>query len=296
MRRRSESRPRLFQGFLSVAAVLLLAACAPPETHPDAARTPSGAALYSDGVYSAAYSHADNDGWRPFLMLEVEAGLITALCFDAVNSDGMRLLEDEATIERLRLSRGVHLPDLVEQYRGRVIESQRTIGVVEPRALEWALYFQTLLRSALSAAEEGPTPGGRAAAQQAPLEVVMQGPYVVTDDPDKLGWEAELITVHDGQGAVAAHYLERRRAPDGEQRKRDDPLYDAEYEAALGLSFSSLADGVAASLTGRALAGQDGKIVEAVSGATLSTRRADSLAARIADRRRAVALPRRLCR
>ena len=279
-----------------LAAVVLLASCADPETHPDAVRTASGEQRYRDGLYSSAFSHPDQEGWRPFLMVEVEAGLITTVCFDAVDQNGSRVREAEGYQETLRLQKGVSLSAVLASYQEQILQSQSRLGVVEPRVLEWAIYLDQLLRDVLAAAEQGPQPGGRTAAQQTPALLPMQSLYVISDDPDALGWQAQLVTVHDQTSVLAAHYAELRRTAERTERKREDPLFELEYEQARGLRFSGVADDLAAAIVGGVADPQGASpSFDTVAGATLSAQRFRSLTERLSRLRSRVTLPRRLC-
>lgn len=282
MRRRSE--------LLVLAAVAaLLAACGPSETDPDAPRAADGSPLYRDGAYGASYSHTGPDGWRPYLYLRVRAGVVDTVCFDAVDASGTLLSESERFLEQYRLDTGSDLVALVDRLRSRLLERQVVPLSVPADAVPWSVAFDALARRALAAAKVG------LALDAAGLEVVPSvGPYTAADDPDELGWSAELVLVYDGDGVTAGSYREVRRELDGSlRRKRDDAAYQERFAAASGVTSSE----VASTLTERLIAAQPPELqIDAVAGATLSSARFASLAERIEQDRVEAPLPNRLCR
>ena len=283
MRRPSDARLRLL---VLVAAVALLAACAPPETDPNALRADDGTPLYRDGIYAASYSHAGPEGWRPFLRIRVRAGLIDEICFDAVNSAGRRLTDAERFLEEYRLASGVVLTATIDDLRRQILETQLPPPRTGPRPVEWAAAFDVLLRTAIGAARVGITVNA-AGIEQVPTA----GPYVATDAPDELGWRAELVLVYDGDGVAAGSYREVRTERDGTTRvKRDDSRYQEQFRAMFGVT----SDLVASTLVDQLLEAGSARI-DGVAGATLSTRRFVELATSIASIRRPVPLPSQLC-
>ncbi len=286
LRRSNSGRAARPAGALLAVAVLLLS-CGPPETDPDALRRADGAPLYRDGVYAASFSHTGPDGWMGFLQLRVRAGLITEVCFNAVDVDGARITGDEAFIEQYALNTGVDLREYFEDLASRVLETQQARARIDPRSVTWAVRFDTLLRMALASARRGVT------VDAAGVEyVATAGPYIASDAPDALGWRAELVLVYDAGGAVAGTFRETRRELDGSERlKRDDAGYQQRFDAASGVTTAE----VAATLLGRLLAGGSSQ-VDGVTGATLTSRRFVELARRIEEQRRAARLPGDLCR
>ena len=281
MRRRSE---RLA---LVIAAVALLAACGPPETDPDAPRDADGSPLYRDGTYAAAYSHTGPEGWRPFLYLRVRAGVVDIVCFDAVDATGARLSEAERFVERYRLDTGTDLLALFVRLREHLLERQVVPLTAPTNAVPWSVAYDVLARRALDAAKVGLT------IDAAGIDVVPSpGPYSASDEPDELGWSAELVLAYDGDGVAAGSYREvRRELDDSLRRKRDDATYQERFAAASGVTSAE----VASTLTERLIAAQSPQ-VDAVAGATRSSSRFVALAERIARARVEAPLPNRLCR
>jgi len=287
MRRRSDrARAVTRWSSLGVLVVLVLAACGPRETDPNALRTPDGAQLYRDGTYAAAFSHPGPDGWRPFLEIRVRAGVVDRVCFDAVDEGGVRLTNDERFLEEYRLETGVFLSDTIATMRDGLIDTQQVPLPAEPAAVEWNAQFDILAREVLSSATFGVTVDA-AGIEQIPTA----GPYLAVDAPDELGWRAELVLVFDADGIAAAAYREVRTELDGSTRvKRDDAGYQELFEGIIGLD-SRL---VAARLTEQLLSAGSVEI-DGVSGATVSTSRFVALATQILRQRTRVALPNRLC-
>lgn len=272
-------------GLLGVIAIL--AACGPPETDPGALRRQDGTALYRDGVYAAAYTHTNPDGWRPFLQIRVRAGVVDQVCFGAVNAAGRRLLDDEHYLEQLRLETGVVLADQLATITGRLLERQLPAPAIDPGAAGWGASFETLARAVLTSARHGMTVHA-----VGPELIPAPGPYVASDAPDALGWRAELVVVYDRDGAVAAAYREVRTDPDGSTRQKAlDERYQARFEAVTGHTTAL----VTAALVEQLLSGGPSS-VDGVTGATVTSRRFSELASRIDTRRVAVPLPGRLCR
>ena len=282
MRRRSEL-------LVLVAAASVLVACGPPETDPDALRAADGTPLYRDGTYAAAYSHTGPEGWRPFIYLRVRAGLVDIVCFDAVDAAGERLSETERFVERYRLDTGTDLFALFDELRSRLIDRQTVPLPAAVNAVPWSVTFDVLARRALAAAKVGLT------TDAAGLDVVATpGPYTASDEPDELGWRAELVLAYDGDGLTAGSYREVRRELDGSvRRKRDDAAYQERFATASGITSAE----VGSTLVERLIAAQPSEPqVDAVAGATLSSARFVALAERIARDRVEAPLPNRLCR
>ena len=281
MRRRSELLGLLF------VALAVLAACGPPETDPDALRDSDGSPLYRDGTYAAAYSHTGAEGWRPFLYLRVRAGVVDIVCFDAVDGSGARLSEAERFVEQYRLDTGTDLLALFDRLGERLLESQAVPLTAPANAVPWSVAYDVLARRALDAAKVGLT------IDAAGIDVVPSpGPYTASDEPDELGWRAQLVLAYDGDGVAAGSYGEVRRELDGSvRRKRDDATYQERFATASGVTSAE----VASTLTGRLIAAQSPQ-VDVVAGATRSSSRFAALAERIARARVEAPLPNRLCR
>ncbi|MFP4115120.1 MAG: hypothetical protein ACOC1I_07440 [Spirochaetota bacterium] len=289
MHRRSDSgSARLGRATLAlVVAVAAFAACSPPETDPDARRAPDGSALYQDGRYAASFSHTGPDGWRPFLQLRIRTGLVQEICFDAIKADGSLLSDDAVYLERYRLDHGVELLPYFNDLIAHVLASQAPFPRIDYATVSWGVRFHLLVKTALESAEVGLTLDA-AGIEQIPTE----GPFLVSDEPDELGWRGELVLVFGGDGVVAGHYRETREEPDGSRRvKRDDEAYQELFVAASGVRSEQ----VAATLVDRLIAGSSNEI-DGVSGATLSSARFIALARKIESQRVAAALPNNLCR
>lgn len=271
---------------LAALVVFALAACGPPETDPNALRAPDGTALYRDGTYAAAFSHAGPNGWRPFLEIRVRAGVVEHVCFDAVDRSGGRLTEDERFLEENRLETGVFLPDALAKLRERLMQTQRVPLPADPAAVEWSAQFELLAREVLDSAGFGVTVAAAGIEQ-----IATAGPYVATDAPDELGWRAELVLVFGVDGVAAAAYREVRSELDGSLRiKRDDAGYQELFERIIGLDSELVAATLAEQLL---LAGS--VEIDGVTGATRSTSRFVALAAKIVEQRTPGVLPNRLC-
>ncbi len=286
MPRRSRLCVRARATAVALATGLLLG-CGPPETDPDALRRADGAPLYRDGVYAASFSHTGADGWRAFLQVRVRAGLIAEVCFDAVNAERVRLTNHEAYTEQYRLDTGVDLVAYLDDLAGQLLATQSSGPRISPRSVGWAARFETLSRMTLASARRGVT------VDAAGMEyAATAGPYLASDEPDALGWRAELVLVYDAGGVVAGAFREVRRELDGTIRlKRDDRAYQQRFEAASGVTT----DAVTATLMEQLLASQSHGI-DGVAGATRTSRRFVELAARIDSRRQAAPLPGNLCR
>ncbi|MBQ4050913.1 MAG: FMN-binding protein, partial [Oscillospiraceae bacterium] len=49
---------------------------------------------YKDGSYRAEAAAADDHGWKDYVVVTVDGGVITAVEFDSVNADGLKKSED----------------------------------------------------------------------------------------------------------------------------------------------------------------------------------------------------------
>ena len=289
---------------IALAVLAVLAGCAPSQPDPGALLSPSGAPVYTDGEYVAAYSATAANGWQPFLAIRVRAGLITTVRYDAMSAAGIPVTEAESFTEQLRLDTGVVLGALIAELESSLILRQGLPvpvpplpvapkdGSAELAALEWVSWFAVLARSALAAAREG-VPGQ--------VTVPMPGPYIATDRPDELGWSGRLVVFVSGERPVAASFEELRTGADGSTTSKvDDTSYAQRYAARFELTPAT----VAAELTGQLIGvkAEDADVggdtagwtpVDGVSGATGTTDRFNALAAWIAASRRSVALPHR---
>ncbi len=295
---------------LATAAVVLLVqilvACGPTETSPDALRAADGRPLYADGTFSASFSHTGPSGWRHYVQIETDGGLIVGACYGSIDYSGRTPEENERYRESYRPSTGIDLPELLHSHQERLLETQRPGFSVPPNALEWSVAFDQLVRAALAAAVEARSAtaesGNLASRRQTSgsettLTVGAWEPFFLVGLPDEHGWRGELLTVHAGETIVAAHYRETRPTSEGLAVKRASERHNTLYEQVDGRSFREVARSIEASLVqsqadwNEALSESD-----AVTGATLTYEKARSLTERTAGTRATPALPRRLCR
>ncbi len=141
--------------FVVTVSLLVLGACGPAETSPDALRTGDGSPLYGDGVFAASFAHTGPFGWRHFVQVEVEGGLIIDACYGSIDYAGRRLSENEHYREGHRLTSGIDLLALLSRYQNRLIETQRPGFSVPATAVEWAAPYVQLVRAAIACSNRG---------------------------------------------------------------------------------------------------------------------------------------------
>lgn len=267
-------------------ALILLASCDPVRPAPGAA--------FRDGIYVAAYSHPRSDGWRPYLQLRVRAGRLYSICFDAVRADGSTLLGSERFLEEYRLSTEVSLSRYLDSQIQAVLASQELRVRAAPAALEWSVALQTLLTETIDAARVGLT-----RADVGISLIPTHEPYLVGDLPDALGWSADLLLIHGGDGVAAVEYREVREELDGTLRvKQNDGAYEQTYESLVGITVGGATEILETTLIEAQSPGNLESVLaaDALSGATISRDRFRELAERIDLLRSEVPLPDRLCR
>ena len=290
MRRRSD-RCRVSAAACLAVIVAALTGCSPAETDPAALRNQDGHPRYIDGIYAAAMSHADADGWRAWVQVTVRAGLVTGACFNAADGSGALLLSDAsvalAYVERYRLATGVSLAEEIEALAARLIEHQDLPVSVEPDARDWSATWASLATAALQAATYGAN-----VRSTGPATVTQPGPYVVADRPDRLGWSGELVVVYGAGEIAAASFRQIRVDGTGAVTVKDgDQAYARRWSEHGGLVPSD----VSRALLGQLLEAQSSG-VDGVAGATLTSDRFRALVREVEAARTRPALPARLCR
>lgn len=290
MRRRSDNGGRRVLSIVAICGVVLvlIAACGPPETDPAAVRRDDGSALYGDGIWAAAFTHTNSHGWRPFVAIRVRAGVIDQVRLDAIDAVGNRLRDVESYIEQYRLVSGVHLVDALTGFEQTVLTRQQSGIVVPAGAIDWAVQYDLLLRVATGLA----IANGSGAEPDATAFVPTAGPYLVFDDPDRLGWRAELTVVYDANAVAAVSYIETREQPDGTRIiKRDTQAYQTQFRAFSDTDSAAVAAALTDQVIGRDVT--EAAAIDVVSGATLSSNRFTALIDRVRALRTAAPLPRR---
>ncbi|TVQ21902.1 MAG: hypothetical protein EA382_12855 [Spirochaetaceae bacterium] len=263
-------------------------ACGPPETDPGALRGDDGSALYGDGTWAAAFSHTNSYGWRPFAVIRVRAGLIDQVRLDAVDAAGNRLRDVESYIEQYRLVSGAQLIDALAGFEQSVLTRQRAGMIVPSGTIDWAVQYDLLLRAAIGLA----VTAGSGEGIQSVATVATAGPYLAYDDPDRLGWRAELTVVYDAGAVAAVSFIETREQLDGTRIvKRDTQAYQTRFGAFSGTDSATVSAALADRVVGLDLA--DRVEVDVQSGATLSSNRFGVLIERVRALRIDASLPRR---
>ena len=290
---RTDRHRAVVAGLFALVAVGLFLGCAVGAPDEAALRGPANDALYADGIFVATYDFASQEGWRPFIQIEVKSGIVRRVCFDAVAVDGRRMLDDDYYVESHRLETGSDVRELIETLRDCLIERQLVLLTACAPETEWTAYFAQLAEAALGAArdsESGRT-GSRAVTIQAP-PLSMIGPYLVTDEPDELGWSAELLVTFADGVVSGADYRETRVDQYGETAiKLEETDYLGHYTDATGVDLIEAVQ----TLLGQLRSGATPDEIDAVAGATLTSERFIDLARRVFALRTVPALPRRLC-
>jgi major membrane immunogen (membrane-anchored lipoprotein) len=292
----SARRPRLYRCAVipALVAVALIGGCAPGEPDPAALRDEDGAALYADGTYVATYDYTSPEGWLPYLVVEIKAGLVRSVCFDAVASTGARMRSDERYVESQHLSTGVDIPVVIDTMRECLLENQTTPVLPCVPESEWVVYFSQLATAAMNTAAETVS-SDRVTNRSTRIEVPpvsMPGPYLVTDSPDETGWVGELVVTYLDGSISAANYREAREDSAGTVTvKAEDQEYLDRYERTIGVDHVAVVE----SLVGQLLSGTRSDDLDAIAGATLTTTRFAALADRLEQLRTTPELPRRLC-
>ncbi len=208
---------------------LVLAGCA--DDADDAAADAAADTEFVDGTYTAAYDYADSRGWRAFLQINVDGGVITDVDFDYVNADGTRKSEDEGYNQRWQgaLEEDIDMNIARDTFAEQLIDRQSVPIDVVSGATGSSELMNELGDAALERAREGNTE----------LAIV---PYDLTvtaeDEEDERGWTARVeLSFEDGE-LVAVDYDEVEYDDDGEivNRKSEDEAYAERWEGADGIS------------------------------------------------------------
>ncbi|MFV0413096.1 MAG: FMN-binding protein [Oscillospiraceae bacterium] len=98
---------RILSAFLATFLCLFVVAC-------------GGEKTYQDGTYRAEYTEVNEHNYRPYLVLTVQGGAVTAMEFDALAEDGSLLSADEEYRAEMEKLPGTYpqqySADLINQY------------------------------------------------------------------------------------------------------------------------------------------------------------------------------------
>lgn len=244
----------------------------------------------TDGIYTAVFDAADASGWLPFLQIRVRGGNVIDACFDAVNADLVLQSQEEQYVHQIEIAGGAPPLERFEELEESIIEASAEGQISEWRPVagdESSIRFYQLSAAALASAESGATERA---------EVPLTEQYEVEDEPDERGWIARLTLRFEGGSVSAAELREYRHGVAGIEWKHQDEQYRDAYLSAHQLSPSAVYEQIEGLLTGSAsLAASGASLVDGISGATGTVRRATALVLRVRQQRRAVALPDRPC-
>jgi major membrane immunogen (membrane-anchored lipoprotein) len=275
-------------------AVGVLTGCGDTEPDPAAVRDELGNAVYADGTYVATYDYASADGWRPYIYVEINAGLARRICFNGVSVDGALMTDDDRYVESTRLERGFDLRSTINLMEACLLNRQTLpISTCVPES-EWSVYFVELANAAFQAAERqsstGHTSGRATRIDVEPLS--MAGPYLVSDSPDETGWIAELVATYLDGVITSAEYRETRTDYQGQVAvKREDAAYLGRFSETVDTDYLAVVE----TLIQQLLSGSPADQIDAISGATMTSSRFASLVAALDRLRKTPDLPRRLC-
>ena len=239
-------------------------------------------AEFVDGTYTAAYDYADARGWRAFLQIQVDGGVISDVDFDYVNADGVRKSEDEGYNRRWQgaLDEDIDMNIARDRFAEQLIERRAVPIDVVTGATGSSELMNELGESVLERARAGNTE----------LAIV---PYDLTvtaeDEVDQRGWTARVeLTFEDGE-LVSVDYDEVEYE-DGEivNRKSEDQAYADRWEGADGISQMEAFPELEQRLLD---AGGNPDDVDQVTGATGSWARFVDVVQRALDSRQSPQLP-----
>ena len=240
-------------------------------------------AEFVDGTYTAAFDFADGRGWRAFLQIEVDGGVITDVDFDYVNADGIRKSEDDGYNQRWQgaLDEDIDMNIARDTFAEQLIDRQSVPIDVVTGATGSSELMNELGEAVLERARDGNTE----------LAVV---PYDLTvsaeDEVDQRGWTARVELRFEGGELVAVDYDEVEYDDDGDivNRKSEDEAYADRWEGVDGISQMEAFPELEQRLID---AGGNPDEVDQVTGATGSWARFVDVVQRALDSRQSPELP-----
>jgi major membrane immunogen (membrane-anchored lipoprotein) len=259
------NRRVLFVG-AAIGAAVLFSGCA--KGSPPAAGT-----AYKDGTYTGAYSNTDDHGWKPRLEITVEKGRITRVAYDEVNASG-GLKSADASYEKAMKAAGPTYPaEYIKELDAALIAKQKAGVDAVSGATGSSQSFNALAAALLAKAGTGDT---------TPVVLPMNTTYTAEDKPDERGWIGSIaVTYTDGRISAVAYDEVKKAAGKVTARKTEDQAYADGWKKATGNTPTDVYGKLAAALVAK----QDPAAVDAISGATGTTRRFETLAAAAAAKR-----------
>lgn len=240
---------------LALAMILvlaILAGCSAPAKE-EPAEAPAEA-MYQDGIYTATYSHLDNHGWRPEVVVTIADGKIESAMMDYYKPDGSKKSEDEAYSATMEGKSGITPKAAYEQMNERLVASQ-DIEAVETvtGATSSTKFFGVLAKAALENAKTG----------TADVAVLPMNGVYSAENPefDERGWKARIEITFEDDKITSVAYSEFNA--EGVQ-KFEDEAYNAKMLEASGTNPKTAYPILEASLVET----QDVEKVDTVSGAT----------------------------
>jgi len=216
---------------------------------------------FYDGKYHAEYDRLDVRNWKPYLDLTVKDGKITEVYYDYTNDAGVKRSEDKGYIEGFsKANSGMTPRDAFDKLGTKLVETQ---DIQKVDAVSGATHssrnFTELATAALQKASDGDT-------SPALLALYEDGTYKVEADAyDEHGWKpfVELKIAKDKITDVTFDYTNESGGL---------KTADAEYKKSMEAKNGTYPEKYTAELEQRLIDKQVISQVDAVSGATESSK------------------------
>lgn len=245
--------------FVFLMVILMAAGCGGNEDNMEEYGSREGTAYY-DGQYHAEYGRYDVRNWRAYVDITVKDGKITKAYYDYTNETGAKRTDNQGYVAGFSAANNGMTPrEAFDKLGSNLVESQ-DIGRVDAvsGATHSSRNFVELASAALLKASEGDT-------TPASVPLYADGIYKVESDAfDEHGWKpfAEITIVNDQIAAVVFDY----RNESGMLKTAD-----AEYKKNMEAINGTYPEKYTGELEQQLIREQVISLVDAVSGATISS-------------------------
>lgn len=236
-----------------IALALAFAGCAP-------------AGKYKDGAYSATYDAYDAFGWKPRLEFDVKGGRVASATFDYVNRNGQLKSRDEQYASAMKQKTGTTPADAAAALVGELLARQQGEVDAVSGATETSANFNELTAALFAKAATG---------DRSSTVLPMNATYhAQNEDFDAHGWKAVLSVKFENGRVTAVGFDEIDK---DNNRKSNDEAYAAQMSKVSKATPKEVYTALAQKL----LDAQDPDRVDAVSGATSTSKTFVDLARQI---------------
>ena len=223
-------------------------------------------ASYQDGTYHAEFGRSDTRNWIPYVDVTIKDGKITKAYYDYTNEAGDNRTEDKGYIEGFSAANNGMTPRQAFDKLGQELVDAQDISKVDAvsGATHSSRNFTVLVPAALEKAVDGDT-------AKASVPLYKDGTYKVSADAfDDKGWKAfvEVTIANDKITTVNFDYTDE---------SGNLKTADAEYKAKQQAYNGTYPEKYASELEQQLITKQVISTVDAVSGATTSSKNFNTL-------------------